>query len=740
MATKRMNILVYSGALTQDAWRRNENLMLSSGNGSTVESVRHCLYTLRRLLAPNYAVIPVTGDMLIKEPWTASCAALVFPGGADQGYCNTLDGEGNRRIRQFVERGGAYIGFCAGGYYGSKRCEFEVGNKLLEVIGDRELGFYPGVARGCAFSGFVYHSEKGARAADLQVNKTVLSAGTVPNVFKSYYNGGGVFVDAPKYRDRGVEILASYTESLAIDPGEGAAAVVYCKVGQGAALLTGPHPEFVFLGKPADDWSLTKPRFAAANLGPKPNVPGFLDVIQALADDEKNRMDFIKACLTMLGLTVSDEQNVPSLSYLHLSSSVPADTADVISSLNHLIEKNGDDEEFLKDDNDTFHIVRPSTWKMDDLAKTLPGKTETKEAADPTDGSSDRIVDYNTVTKHVIVHDNDYPESKSTPYFNHNAFYANLHHYQSQLPGAANFGAHLLYGEVVTSTNTMLEKNTRILRNLPQGFTATATVQVAGRGRGSNVWVSPAGSLMFSTVIKHPMAQMQSAPVVFVQYLAAMAIVNGIKSYDGNLYKEMPIKLKWPNDIFGLDPSRAKENGGDRNENYTKIGGILVNSHYNSKEYIAVCGIGLNTSNTAPTTSLNQLIQFLPREAPPFSLEKLLARILTVFDDLYARFLATGFDVAMEKIYYNHWLHMNQIVTLEAEGGQRARIKGITRDYGLLIAEELGWEDRETGRRWTLQSDANSFDFFKGLVKVCDKACMLLRSSQLRTLIPITGF
>lgn len=47
----------------------------------------------------------------------------------------------------------------------------------------------------------------------------------------------------------------------------------------------------------------------------------------------------------------------------------------------------------------------------------------------------------------------------------------------------------------------------------------------------------------------------------------------------------------------------------------------------------------------------------------------------------------------------------------------RAQIKGISRDWGLLIVEELGWEDRGTGKLWTLQSDSNSFDFFKGLVK-----------------------
>lgn len=79
---------------------------------------------------------------------------------------------------------------------------------------------------------------------ELKVSKTGLTKGSVPDVFRSYYNGGGVFVDAPKYKDQGVEILASYTQELKVDSGEGTAAVVYCKVGDGAAILTSPHPEY----------------------------------------------------------------------------------------------------------------------------------------------------------------------------------------------------------------------------------------------------------------------------------------------------------------------------------------------------------------------------------------------------------------------------------------------------------------------------------------------------------------
>jgi biotin--protein ligase len=47
------------------------------------------------------------------------------------------------------------------------------------------------------------------------------------------------------------------------------------------------------------------------------------------------------------------------------------------------------------------------------------------------------------------------------------------------------------------------------------------------------------------------MEKLSTAPVVFIQYLAAMAVVQGIKSY-GKGYEDMPVKLKWPNDICRL--------------------------------------------------------------------------------------------------------------------------------------------------------------------------------------------
>lgn len=207
------------------------NVLVHTGTGTTAESVRHCMHSLRRLLSPNYAIIPVTETVLLKEPWAQTCALLVFPGGADLGYCRVFNGEGNRRISDFVRRGGAYLGLCAGGYYGSSRCEFEVGNKALEVVGNRELGFFPGTCRGGVFKGFEYRSERGARAAVIKAEKQTLRD-RLPDDFAVYYNGGGVFVDGIATGRGKVEVLASYKDDLDVDGGDEKAAVVLCHVGE----------------------------------------------------------------------------------------------------------------------------------------------------------------------------------------------------------------------------------------------------------------------------------------------------------------------------------------------------------------------------------------------------------------------------------------------------------------------------------------------------------------------------
>ena len=264
-----------------------------------------------------------------------------------------------------------------------------------------------------------------------------------------------------------------------------------------------------------------------------------------------------------LGLKLNVEnKEVPSLSRLHLSSASPGEVSSFMESLKEVIALR-DGKQFLQDDNDTFCFEKASQLDVGSLGDALPAiYTKT---TDGFDGADDRDIDFDAVVKHVIVHEKSPPSSGATIHFNHGSYYSDLERYRSQQDSnEAVFGHCILYADVVTSTNTILEKyaqlmlpessfadhhrNQQLLHRLPTGFTATANVQVAGRGRGSNVWVSPNGSLMFSTVIRHPAKMMSHAPVVFLQYIAAIAIVEGIKSYDEG-FPKLPIKLKWPNDI-----------------------------------------------------------------------------------------------------------------------------------------------------------------------------------------------
>lgn len=148
----------------------------------------------------------------------------------------------------------------------------------------------------------------------------------------------------------------------------------------------------------------------------------------------------------------------------------PSETLGMIAGLQEIVSIR-DGEEYIKDETDTFHLEKRNTWSLNSLASTLQGNES--DETDQSNAGDDRIIDYNTVVKRIVVHEKDYPASKETPYFNHNAFYANLKHYQEKLKEDNNhFGNYMLYGEVVTSTNSLLEKYALLgpLSSLHNGF------------------------------------------------------------------------------------------------------------------------------------------------------------------------------------------------------------------------------------------------------------------------------
>lgn len=183
------------------------------------------------LMRPSVKIRKVKSNHFLSDELHTNVETIIFPGGRDIPYHNKLQGQPNQNIRKFVENGGKYLGICAGGYYGAKFIEFEKG-KELEVIASRELAFFPGKAIGPAYGHgkFHYHTGQGAQLAKLSIADKETEV-------HCYYNGGCFFENPSEYKN--VKVLAHYLD-LPTQP----AAIIFCQIGKGYAILSGVHPEY----------------------------------------------------------------------------------------------------------------------------------------------------------------------------------------------------------------------------------------------------------------------------------------------------------------------------------------------------------------------------------------------------------------------------------------------------------------------------------------------------------------
>jgi len=217
-----------------------KKIAIYSGAGTSAYSVNSIVHSLSLFgIDKTHEIQKISKDFFVQPSWEASTALLIFPGGRDLPYVEALHKEPLRRIKQFVEEGGKYLGICAGAYFACDSIEFAKGEPL-EVTGERALKFFPGKGIGPAYKepAFSYGHESGACIAKL---KTFLPSSKNLGV---YFNGGCFFQQT--LQDPSIETLAQY-EELEQTP----SAIVKCKVKKGLAILSGVHPEFSALQEEA---------------------------------------------------------------------------------------------------------------------------------------------------------------------------------------------------------------------------------------------------------------------------------------------------------------------------------------------------------------------------------------------------------------------------------------------------------------------------------------------------------
>jgi len=133
----------------------------------------------------------------------------------------------------------------------------------------------------------------------------------------------------------------------------------------------------------------------------------------------------------------------------------------------------------------------------------------------------------------------------------------------------------------VDSTNE--EARRLIKQGEGEGLVVIAASQTQGRGKPGSRWLSPAGNLYFSAVVKPYRDPRALASITLIGALAARRALAGIA--------RLTVVIKWPNDLL----VRGK-----------KIGGVLT-ERVPSGHLIIGIGLNLNAAPALPTaTSLKK--------------------------------------------------------------------------------------------------------------------------------------
>ncbi len=163
----------------------------------------------------------VDSHFLKTAPWESSASALIMGGGTCSIWEEHLQHSGMEKIRNFVLKGGKFVGFCAGAYFGAPYSRFSfLGSPPIEK--SRSLKFFEGKAVG-----------------PLQPTKNPLgleSAKAIPiklGTERGYcYYQGGCYFELDNWAE--TEVLAYYGS-----PWDKPAMIK-----KKSALLCGFHPEF----------------------------------------------------------------------------------------------------------------------------------------------------------------------------------------------------------------------------------------------------------------------------------------------------------------------------------------------------------------------------------------------------------------------------------------------------------------------------------------------------------------
>ncbi len=381
---------------------------------------------------------------------------------------------------------------------------------------------------------------------------------------------------------------------------------------------------------------------------------------------------WIKLCSSWLNLNKNDNNNVltsdlvkesfPGLLLRHNSSSVNG-----TSTANNLV---------------------PSVAKVfvcdsvkEDFTSTILDKSKIKQA--------NLVLDFKPTTISNAVPSSSYlpvlPGKSSGSSFDFNSYLKNL---QTKTLGRA-----VIHCELVSTTFDVLDGP----GSLWNGLAVIADQQYKGKGRGSNVWLSPRGCAMTSFQLEQTLSSGAGQKACLLQHVTSLALVHALRDHCQEL------RLKWPNDIYL--------------GNKIKMGGVVAFSSVFRDTMTFNVGLGFNLDNEKPTRSLNRIL--VENGHDKLSREEFFARVFNELEKLMEK-LESG-DGGLQEVldlYHQYWLHDQQRVKLIREESSSsgepdqvdATVLKIDQDGFLVV--KLDSNDEVV----TVHPANNSFDLMQGLI------------------------
>lgn len=408
------------------------NVLVYTGPEILASSLSNCITSLRTLLVPNYAVQSVTRQALSSQAWVTGCAMLVFPACARL----LIDPLLRSMIEQYVRDGGKLLALCTRVKVHARRDTdaASLQERLSKVtLSERDalLLFYDRV------SGTRVSVDVGGRPVDA----ASLVTASIDDLRADYIPYSGDFQGADTVEGG---ILEPIVHSL--DGSDTKVAAAKLSFGRGIAIFSA-----VLIDHPLTE----EPLASRISTSPTALSP------DQLQKSEAQRQQLLRAVLGRLDLLLPEKASASLCPLPQILTCVPTKPWIVDSIIKALaIEPDTlrpDEPTALQDSNDTFqYFLASEKWDVLKQARETD-----RERKDPTSWNPKQV---------LVCRGGMLPPATQTPLFDVGSFYkelSNIHTKASHTDEKDRWkmGEVFMYGEVVTSTQTMLDKYVVFLFN-----------------------------------------------------------------------------------------------------------------------------------------------------------------------------------------------------------------------------------------------------------------------------------